>query len=70
MTKGLGDLRLWDFITGVIILGILYGLARPGSKAAAAISDVATALISLVGAATGYQASSTSAQTGTDLTTT
>jgi hypothetical protein len=69
VTKGIGDLRLWDFLTMAIILAILYGLARPGSKAAQAIADVSTALIALVGAATGYQATTTSAQTGTDLTT-
>ena len=70
MGKTIGDLRFWDFITGVIILGIIYGLVRPGSKAATAVTDVTTALVALVGAATGYQATSTSAQTGADLTTT
>jgi hypothetical protein len=69
MSKAMGDLRLWDFITMVIILAIVYGLVRPGSKAAQAVNDVTTALVALVGAATGYQSTSSSAQTGTDLTT-
>lgn len=68
MSKSIGDLRLWDFLTGVILLAILYGLARPGSKAATAIADVTTAMVALVGAATGYQATTTSAQTGQSLT--
>jgi hypothetical protein len=50
------DLRLWDYLTGVILVAIIYSLVRPGSQASAAVGDVSTALIALVGAATGYQA--------------
>lgn len=56
MGRPIKDLRLYDFLVGVILLAILYGLARPGSRAAAAIADVSAALIALVSAATGFQA--------------
>lgn len=56
----LGDLRLWDALTGIIIVAIIYSLVRPGSQAATAVADVSTALVAIVGAATGYQATTTS----------
>lgn len=71
MGKALRDVRPLDVLTMIIILAILYGLVRPGSQAAAAVTEVSTALIALVGAATGYQTTSSTAAPsgGSNLTT-
>jgi hypothetical protein len=53
----IGDLRLWDVLTGIVIVAIIYSLVRPGSAAGTAVADISAALIAVVGAATGYQAS-------------
>jgi hypothetical protein len=45
---------IWAIISGVIILGIIYMLARPGSPAATAIQQVSDALTALVQTSTGY----------------
>lgn len=46
--------NIWAVISGVIILGIIYMLVRPGSPAATAIQQVSDALTALVQTATGY----------------
>lgn len=62
----IASLRLWDALTGIVIVGIIYSLVRPGSPAAAAVADIGTALIAVVGAATGYQATSTGGNSSGD----
>ena len=46
----MGDVA-WSFLGGALIVAIIYMLARPGSPAAAVISDTGAALTSLVKAA-------------------
>lgn len=48
---------IWQFLIGVIILAIIFMLARPGSPTAAAIQDVSDALSGLVRTATDYSVS-------------
>lgn len=48
---------IWEFLIGVIILAIIFMLARPGAPAAAAIQDVSNALSGLIRTATDYQVS-------------
>lgn len=45
---------IWDFLTYVVILAILYTLVRPNSPAETAITDISKAMIAVVGTATGY----------------
>jgi len=50
---------VWQFIIGVMILAIIFMVARPGAPAASAITDVSTALANLVKTATDYTVSNT-----------
>jgi hypothetical protein len=45
---------LWQFLIGVVILAIIFMLARPGAPAAAAIQDLSNALSGLVRTTTDY----------------
>jgi hypothetical protein len=45
---------IWQFLVGVMIVAVVFMLARPGSPAAVAIKDVTTALSGLVQTATGH----------------
>jgi hypothetical protein len=49
---------LWELVTGVIIIAIIFMLVRPGSPAGTAVTDLSEALAALVGTATGYTSSS------------
>lgn len=51
--------NIWSVISGVIILGIIYMLVRPGSPAASAVTQVGDALTALVQTATGYTPNAT-----------
>jgi len=42
------------FVVGVIYLAILYALVRPGSPAAAVVQTISSAMVAVVGSATGY----------------
>ena len=50
---------VWELITGVIIVAIIYVLARPGSPAAGAIASVSNALSGLVSTATNQSTEQT-----------
>jgi len=54
---------IWQFVIGVIIVAIVFMLARPGSPAATAIEDVSKALAGLVRTATDYSAPTSKAGT-------
>lgn len=43
-----------NLVAGAVYLAILYALVRPGSPAAAVVKTVSTALVAVVGSATGY----------------
>lgn len=45
---------IWQFLIGIMILAIVFMVARPGAPAAAAIEDVSKALANLVQTATEY----------------
>jgi hypothetical protein len=46
-----------DFVVGALYLAILYALVRPGSPAAAVVKTISSALVAVVGSATGYNQS-------------
>lgn len=58
------DLHWWDFLTGIIIVAIVYSLVRPGSNGGQAVKDISTALIAIVGTATGYTTNNGGTGTG------
>lgn len=45
--------RVADVIAWAFVLGIVYMLVRPGSKAGTALVDVTNALAAVIGTATG-----------------
>jgi len=49
--------NIWQFLIGVMILAVVFMVARPGAPAAAAIEDISTALTNLVKTTTQYQVS-------------
>lgn len=48
---------LTEFLVGVLFLAIIYSLVRPGSPAANVVQTISTALVAVVGSATGYNQS-------------
>lgn len=47
---------LWQILSGIFIIAIIFMLVRPGSPAAQAVSDISDALAALIKTATNYQA--------------
>lgn len=43
-----------EFTIGIIYLAILYALVRPSSPAAPVVAAVSSALVAVIGSATGY----------------
>ncbi len=56
---------LWELVTGVIIIAVIYMLVRPGSPAHTAINTLSAALATLVTTATAYNPSATGTQSTT-----
>lgn len=48
-----GD-TIWQVVIGVVIVGVVFTLVRPGSPGANAISQVSTALENIIHTATSY----------------
>jgi hypothetical protein len=44
---------VWDWITGAVIVGIVYLLCKPGSSAGVAIANIETALAQVIKKSTG-----------------
>lgn len=45
---------VWEYLTGVAVLAIVYMLVRPGSPAAQAVKDISDALQTLIRTSTSY----------------
>lgn len=45
---------IWQFLIGVMILAVIFMVARPGAPAAAAIEDLSNALTNLIKTTTDY----------------
>jgi hypothetical protein len=43
-----------EVVVGAVYLAILYALVRPGSPASAVVKTISSALVAVVGSATGY----------------
>lgn len=56
--KNIGSLS-WRLLVGIFIVAVTFMLVRPGSPAARAVADVASALAALTISATHYSASNT-----------
>jgi|HubBroStandDraft_3_1064219.scaffolds.fasta_scaffold1216957_1 hypothetical protein len=44
---------VWEWLTGAVIVAIVYVLVKPGSQAGAAITDIEEALAKVIQKATG-----------------
>lgn len=45
---------IWEWMTGAVIVAIVFSLVRPGSAATTAITNIENSLAAILGKATGY----------------